>query len=209
MSTRTLFAHIPGMLGRVACLAVLLLALSPGPPARGAENPYAALPFERVQVRIEETDYVFEHRAYPEPLALDLAQASGAQTNPFETLLSFYGVLSNIVAYDEIVPYGRNASGEVDPPPADIPRYIASARKLLSEGQVLILGEIRYAGYTIYIYRLTASIERHLGLPIRAFGARFHVVKDLVLVDRLANRLSANRWDVEALKAKYPPGGGD
>ena len=197
------------MLGHVACLAVLLLALSPGPPARGAENPYAALPFERVQVRIEETDYVFEHRAYPEPLALDLAQASGAQTSPFETLLSFYGVLSNIAAYDEIVPYGRLASGEVDPPPADIPRYIASARKLLSEGQVLILGEIRYAGYTIYIYRLTASIKRHLGLPIRAFGARFHVVKDLVPVDRLANRLSASRWDVEALKTKYPPRAGD
>ena len=103
-------------------LAALLLVLSPSEPARGAENPHAALPFERVQVRIEETDYVFEHRAYSEPLALDLARASGAQTSPFETLLSFYGVLSSIAAYDEIVPYGRLANGEVDPPPADIPR---------------------------------------------------------------------------------------
>jgi hypothetical protein len=194
------------MLGRVACLALLLLALPPGQPARGAENPYAALPFERIQVRIEGRDYVFEHRAYPEPLALDLTRASGAQSSPFETLLSFHGVLLNIVAYDEIVPYGRNANGEVDPPPADIPRYIQSARKLLSEGRVLILGEIRYDGYTIYIYRLTASIKHNLGLPIRAFGERFHVIKDLVLVDRLANRLSANRWNVDALLTKYPPG---
>jgi hypothetical protein len=189
-------------------LVAATLCFGAGAPSKGAlaaENPNAALPVERVEVRLEEQDFAFDYRAYPEPMALDLDQASGGQDTPYDTLLSFYNVLASIETYDEIVPYGRLANGEIDPPPADIPRFIEAAHTVLTGGEVLIFGEILYREYTIYVYRLTKSIKRHLGLPIRKFGDRYFVVKDLVLADDLAKRLSALRWNVDELKAKHPP----
>ncbi len=60
--------------------------------------------------------------------------------------------------------------------------------------------------YTIYIYRYSNSIKRHLGLPIRRFADGYAVVQDLVQTDPMAALFSALRYDIEALKDSYPAG---
>ncbi len=53
--------------------------------------------------------------------------------------------------------------------------------------------------------RYAKSIPRNLGIAIRRFDDLDHVVvQDLVLHSPLARALSAARWDVDKLKAKYP-----
>ncbi len=98
----------------------------------------------------------------------------------------------------------RLASGAPGAPPADETQHKAAARQILS-GDVLIHGEIHLKDYTIFITRYAKSIPRNLGIAIRRFdGAGHVVVQDLIEHNRLAKELSAARWSVDGLKAKYP-----
>lgn len=79
-----------------------------------------------------------------------------------------------------------------------------AAIQTILAGDILICGEILYGDYTIYIYRYTKSIKRPLDLPIRKFDGPYAVVQDLVPTDPIAARFSALRYDIEALKKRYP-----
>ena len=69
----------------------------------------------------------------------------------------------------------------------------------------MISGEIHLEPYTIFITRYAKSIPRNLGIAIRRFeGPDQVVVQDLILHSPLAKALSAARWSVADLQAKYP-----
>lgn len=175
------------------------------PAAWAGDAPHGEVPIETVAVRIEGTDYSFGTRAYPAPLLLDLAQASGARDTPYHTLLSYHRTLAQVTDWGaEIAPFVRLASGAPGAPPADERRHYAAARQILS-GDILISGEIHLEPYTIFITRYAKSIPRNLGIAIRRFeGPDQVVVQDLILHSPLAKALSAARWSVADLQAKYP-----
>ncbi len=182
--------------------ALLLFLFSA--PARAGDAPHGDRPIETVVVRIEGVDHGFGARAYPVPLVLDLSQASGARDTPYHTLLSYHRTLARITDFAEIAPFVRLASGAPGAPPADAERHHAAARQILS-GDIVIHGEIHLEAYTIYITRYAKSIPRNLGIAIRRFeGSDYVVVQDLILHSPLAKALSAARWSIADLKAKYP-----
>ena len=189
---------------RFALVPVLFLFLSAA-SARAGDAPHAEVPIETVVVRIDGVDHSFGTRAYPEPLVLDLAQASGARDTPYHTLLSYHRTLARIADWGtEIAPMVRLASGAPGAPPADEERHNAAARQILS-GDISIHGEIHLDAYTIFITRYAKSIPRNLGIAIRRFeGSDYVVVQDLILHSPLAKALSAARWSIADLKAKYP-----
>lgn len=192
-------------MGRVlySFVPALLLFLSAA-SARAGDAPHAEVPIETVVVRIDGVDHSFGTRAYPEPLVLDLTQASGARDTPYHTLLSYHRTLARIADFAEIAPIVRLASGAPGAPPADEERHNAAARQILS-GDILIHGEIHLDAYTIFITRYAKSIPRNLGIAIRRFEGPDHVVvQDLILHSPLAKALSAARWSIADLKAKYP-----
>jgi hypothetical protein len=181
--------------------SVLLAAAA---PARAGDAPYAQASVRMIAVRIGDQDYSFGYRAYPEPVVLDLARASGARDTPYHTLLSYHRALAEIADFAEIEPFIRLADGAPGKRPADEARHNEAARQVLS-GDIVVYGEIHLDAYTIFIARYTKSIPRNLGIAIRRFEAPEHVVvQDLILHNRLARRLSAARWEVEDLKAEYP-----
>ncbi len=193
-------------MGRVlySFVPALLFFLFPT-PAWAGDAPHAGVPIETVVVRIDGVDHSFGARAYPEPLVLDLTQASGARDTPYHTLLSYHRTLARIADWGtEIAPMVRLASGAPGAPPADEERHNAAARQILS-GDILIYGEIHLDAYTIFITRYAKSIPRNLGIAIRRFEGPDHVVvQDLILHSPLAKALSAARWSIADLKAKYP-----
>ncbi len=186
---------------------ILVLILIPMlPPAAGAgDAPHRDRPIETVAVSIEGSDYSFGYRAYPEPLVLDLSQANGSRDTPYHSLLSYHRALSQVTDWDaQLAPFLRKAGGEPGEPPPDEAQHNAAARQILS-GDILIYGEIHLEAYTIFITRYAKSIPRNLGIAVRRFeGPDYAVVQDLILHSPLAKRLSAARWSVEDLKAKYP-----
>ncbi len=190
----------PGFL--VIALSVWLAALA---PARAGDAPYGDRPIETVRVRIEGQAHAFGYRAYPAPLVLDLSQARGRRDTPYQTLLSYHRALASVRDYGaELAPFLRKASGEPGAPPPDEAKHNEAARRILS-GDVVVSGEIHFDAYTIFIARYTKSIPRNLGIAIRRFEAREHVVvQDLIQHNPLAHALSAARWRVENFKAKYP-----
>lgn len=188
---------------------LLALSLVPVmlPSAVGAgDAPYAEVPIETVVVRIDGVGHSFGYRAYPEPVVLDLAEAGGARDTPFHNLMSYHRALARVTDWNaEIAPLVRLASGVPGTPPADEARHNAAARQILS-GDILVSGEIHLEAYTIFITRYAKSIPRNLGIAIRRFeGPDYAVVQDLILHSPLAKALSAARWEVTKLKAKYPP----
>ncbi len=188
---------------RIPLVAVFLLLLSPAPVGAG-DAPHGEVPIETVVVRIDGVDHSFGTRAYPEPLVLDLSQARGARDTPYHTLLSYHRRLARITGFAEIAPFVRLTSGAPGAPPADEERHYAAARQILS-GDIVISGEIHLEPYTIFITRYAKSIPRNLGIAIRRFEGLDHVVvQDLILHSQLAKALSAARWSVADLQAKYP-----
>ena len=187
-----------------ALIPVLILFLTPE-PARADDAPHAGVPIEAVAVRIDGVDFSFGIRRYPAPLVLDLAQASGARDTPYHTLLSYHQALAQVADWDaELAPFLRLASGAPGTPPADKAQHNAAARQILS-GDVLIHGEIYLEATIIFITRYAKSIPRNLGIAIRRFEVSdYAIVQDLILHSPLANKLSAARWSVDDLKAKYP-----
>ena len=185
-------------------LSIAVSLLAAAAPARAGDAPYAQVSVRTVAVRIGDEDYAFDYRAYPEPVVLDLARASGARDTPYHTLLSYHRALANIADFAEIEPFIRLADGAPGKRPTDEARHNEAARQVLS-GDIVVYGEIYLDAYTIFIARYTKSIPRNLGIAIRRFEAPEHVVvQDLILHNRLARRLSAARWKVEDLKAEYP-----
>ncbi len=185
-------------------LSIAVCALAAAAPALAGDAPYAQVPLREVAVRIGGTDYAFGYRPYPEPVVLDLARATGARDTPYHTLLSYHRALAEIADFAEIEPFIRLADGAPGKRPADEARHNQAARQVLS-GDIVVYGEIHLDATTIFIVRYTKSIPRNLGIAIRRFEAPEHVVvQDLILHDRLARRLSAARWEVEDLEAKYP-----
>ncbi len=185
-------------------LSIAVCALAAAAPARAGDAPYAEAPVRTVTLRIGGADYSFGYRPYPAPVVLDLARASGARDTPYHTLLSYHRALAKISDFAEIEPFIRLADGAPGKRPADEARHNAAARQVLS-GDIVVYGEIHLDAYTIFIARYTNSIPRNLGIAIRRFEAPEHVVvQDLILHNRLAHRLSAARWEVEDLEAKYP-----
>ena len=187
-----------------ALIPVLILILSPA-PARAGDAPHADVPIEPVSVRIDGVDYSFGVRRYPAPLVLDLAQASGARDTPYHTLLSYHQALAQVTDWHaELAPLVSLASGAPGTPPADEAQHNAAARQILS-GDVLIHGEIHLDATIIFITRYAKSIPRNLGIAIRRFeGSDYAILQDLILHNPLAKKLSAARWSVDDLKAKYP-----
>jgi hypothetical protein len=176
------------------------------PSAAGAgDAPYADVPIETVVVRIDGVGHSFGYRAYPELFVLDLSQANGARDTPYQTLLSYHRALAQVTDWGaQIAPLVRLASGAPGTPPADEERHHAAARQILS-GDIVIHGEIHLEAYTIFITRYAKSIPRNLGIAIRRFeGPDYAVIQDLILHSPLATALSAARWEVTKLKAKYP-----
>lgn len=171
--------------------------------AQATDAPHSDIPFEPIMVRIEGTDYSFGYKAYATPLTLDLTQGNAGRDTPYHTLLSYYGAFARITDFDQVAPYLRKANGEPGEPPPDEAQHIAAAKTIFS-GEVLIFGEIAFGDYLIYIYRYSKSIKRHLGLPLRKFGAQHAIVQDLIEHSPLARALSAARYDPEKLKAKHP-----
>jgi hypothetical protein len=182
----------------------LLLFLFPT-PAWAGDAPHAGVPIETVVVRIDGVDHSFGARAYPAPLVLDLAQASGARDTPYHCLLSYHRALAQVTDWGaQIAPIVRLATGAPGAPPADEAQHNAAARQILS-GDIVIHGEIHLDTYTIFITRYAKSIPRNLGIAIRRFEGPDHVVvQDLILHSPLAKALSAARWEVAKLTAKYP-----
>ena len=186
-------------------LLALAIPAAPGPGvARAGDAPHAGAAIETVTVRIEGEVFSFGYRPYPAPLTLDLTQATGARDTPYHTLLGYHHTLAGIGDFAEIEPFIRLADGAPGARPADVEQHNAAARQILS-GDILIYGEIHLEAYTIFITRYAKSIPRNLGIAIRRFeGPGYVVVQDLILHSPLAKRLSAARWEVEKLKAKYP-----
>ena len=184
---------------------VLILVPMLSPVTWAGDAPHRDRPIETVAVSIEGSDYSFGYRAYPEPLVLDLAQASGARDMPYHTLVNYHRALSQVTDHAaEIAPFLRKAGGEPGAPPPDEAQHNAAARQILS-GDILISGEIHLEAYTIFITRYAKSIPRNLGIAIRRFeGPDYVVVQDLILHSPLAKALSAARWEVAKLTAKYP-----
>jgi hypothetical protein len=172
---------------------------------RAGEAPYPDALVRQVAARIEGTDHSFGHRPYPEPVVLDLSQASGARDTPYHTLLSYHRALAGVSDYAaDLAPFLRTADGAPGAPPPDEAQHNQAAQLLLS-GDVVVYGEIHLGPYTIFITRYTKSIPRNLGIAIRRFDAPDHVVvQDLILHDPLAHALSAARWEVDVFEAKYP-----
>lgn len=196
-------------------LALFLVPMLSPTAAWAGDAPHGGVPIETVAVRIEGVDYSFGFRAYPAPVVLDLTQASGAQASgaqasgardtPYHTLLSYHRALAQVTDWDaQLAPFVALASGAPGTPPPDEARHNDASRQILS-GDILISGEIHLDGYTIFIARYAKSIPRNLGIAIRRFEEPgYVVVQDLILHSPLAKRLSAARWSVEKLKAKYP-----
>lgn len=189
----------------LALVPALILIPMHSPAAGAGDAPHRDRPIETVAVSLEGSDYSFGYRAYPEPLVLDLPQASGARDTPYHTLLSYHRALSQVTDWDtQLAPFLRKAGGEPGDPPPDEAQHNAAARQILS-GDILIHGEIYLEAYTIFITRYAKSIPRNLGIAVRRFeGPDYAVVQDLILHSPLAKRLSAARWSVEKLKTKYP-----
>lgn len=204
----------------LALVPALIVIPMHSPAAGAGDAPHRDRPIETVAVGIEGSDYSFGYRAYPEPLVLDLSQSSGAQSSgaqasgaqssgardtPYHTLLSYHRALSQVTDHAaQIAPFLRKAGGEPGDPPPDEAQHNAAARQILS-GDILIHGEIYLEAYTIFITRYAKSIPRNLGIAVRRFeGPDYAVVQDLILHSPLAKRLSAARWSVEDLRAKYP-----
>ncbi len=193
-------------MGRVlySFVPALLLFLCPA-PAWAGDAPFGEVPVETVVVRIDGMDHSFGTRAYPEPLVLDLSRASGARDTPYHSLLSYHRALAQVTDWGaQIAPLVRLATGTPGAPPADQAQHNAAARQILS-GDIVIHGEIHLDAYTIFITRYAKSIPRNLGIAIRRFEGPDHVVvQDLILHSPLAKALSAARWSIADLKAKYP-----
>lgn len=183
-------------------ICLLALAIWPG-TAHPDAHPNAGDPVEPVELRYEGKDYGFQYRRYRRPWVLDLGMATGRRDTPFNTLLSYYRVMKTMTDYAALMPYLRRANGDAGEEPKDVAQLMAAIKTILA-GDILIFGEILYGDYTIYIYRYAKSIERHLGLPIREFDGGYAVVQDLVPSDPMAARFSALRYDIEALKKRYP-----
>ncbi len=184
----------------VVCL--LVLAIWPG-TVLGDAHPNADDPVEQVNLTYEGKDYGFQYRGYKQPWVLDLSLATGKRNTPFHTLVTYYNTMKTMTDYDALMPYLRRSNGDAGEKPKDVARQMAAIKTILA-GDVLIFGEILYGDYTIYVYRYAKSIKRHLGLPIRKFDDGYAVVQDLVATDPLAARFSALRYDIEALKKRYP-----
>jgi hypothetical protein len=184
---------------------VVGILLAAAAPVQAEEAPYGETAIETIRLRIDGEDYAFGHRSYPKPVVLDLGQASGTRDTPYDTLLSYHRALAEVSDYDaEVAPFLRKADGEPGAPPADEAAHNEAARQVLA-GDIVVHGEIHLEAYTIFIIRYANSIPRNLGIAIRRFEAPdYVVVQDLILHDRLAYRLSAARWDVAELEAKYP-----
>ena len=188
----------PGFLG------VCLFALANWPGTAFADaHPSADDPVELVELTYEGKDYGFRYRGYKQPWVLDLGMATGQRDTPFHTLVSYHQVLKTMTDYGAVMTYLRRSNGDAGEKPKDVAQQMAVIDTIMS-GDVLIFGEILYGDYTIYIYRYTKSIKRHLGLPIRKFDGPYAVVQDLVPSDPMAARFSALRYDIEALKKRYP-----
>lgn len=168
-------------------------------------HPNADDPVELVNLTYKGKVYSFQYRAYRQPWVLDLGMATGKRDTPFHTLVSYYQVMKTMTDYEAVMPYLRRRNGDAGEKPKDVMQQMAAINTIMG-GDVLIFGEILYGDYTIYIYRYTKSIKRHLGLPIRKFDDGYAVVQDLVLVDPMAARFSALRYDIQALKKRYPAG---
>ncbi len=190
----------PGLWG--VCL--LALAIWPG-TAFADTHPNANDPVELVKLTYEGKDYVFQYRGYSQPWVLDFDIATGKRDTPFNTLVSYYQVMKTMADYGALMPYLRRSNGDAGERPIDLAQQMAAIEAIL-EGDILIFGEILYGDYTIYIYRYSNSIKRHLGLPIRKFADGYAVVQDLVQTDPMAALFSALRYDIEALKNRYPAG---
>jgi hypothetical protein len=187
---------------RAIWLWVVALAIWPG-TAHPDAHPNAADPVEAVKLSYQGKDYNFQYRRYRQPWVLDLGMATGKRDTPFNTLLSYYRVMKTMTDYAALMPYLRRANGDAGEGPSDVAQRMAAIKMILA-GDILIFGEILYGDYTIYIYRYAESIKRHLGLPIRKFDGHYAVVQDLVPSDPMAARFSALRYDIEALKKRYP-----
>ena len=158
---------------------------------------------EPVKLTYNGKNYNFKYRGYRKPWVLDFAKATGKRDTPFATLLGYYQTMKTMTEYTTLMPYLRRANGDGGEKPKNTAPLMKAIETILA-GDVLIFGEILYGDYTIYIYRYTKSIKRHFGLPIRKFGERYFIVQDLVQADPLAARFSALRYNIEALKKRYP-----
>lgn len=189
---------------KLGLMGVCLFALAIWPGAAFADaHPNADDPVEPVKLTYEGKDYGFQYRGYRQPWVLDLGMATGKRDTPFHTLVSYYQVMKTMTDYGAVMTYLRRSNGDAGERPKDVAQQMAAIDTIMA-GDVLIFGEILYGDYTIYIYRYTKSIKRHLGLPIRKFDDDYAVVQDLVLTDPLAARFSALRYDIKALKKRYP-----
>ncbi len=184
------------------CVCLLALVIWPGTVFADA-HPNADDPVEPVKLSYEGKDYGFQYRRYRQPWVLDTGMATGKRDTPFNTLLSYYQVMKTMTDYAALMPYLRRVNGDAGEEPKDVAQLMAAIKTILA-GDILIFGEILYGDYTIYIYRYAKSIKRHLGLPIREFDGTYAVVQDLVPSDPMAARFSALRYDIEALKKRYP-----
>ena len=183
-------------------VCLLALAIWPGTALADA-HPNVGDPVESVKLTYEGKDYGFRYRGYKKPWVVDLTLATDKRDTPFNTLVSYYNTMNSMTDYDALMPYLRRSNGDPGEKPKDVARQMAVIKTILA-GDILVFGEILYGAYTIYVYRYAKSIPRHLGLPIRKFGADYAVVQDLVATDPLAARFSALRDDIEALKQRYP-----
>ncbi len=190
---------------KTGLIGVYLLALTMLPGTAFADAHLVADdPFESVRLTYEGQDYDFQYRGYGQPWVLDFGMATGKRDTPFQTLVSYYQAMKTMTEYAALMPYLRRSNGDAGEKPANVAQRMAAIETILA-GDVLIFGEILYGDYTIYIYRYANStIERHFGLPVRKFDDGYAVVQDLVMTDAMAARFSALRYDIEALKKRYP-----
>lgn len=171
-------------------------------PAAAQDSPNARIPFEAIKVKFDGQGYDLGYRRYPEPFAVKLLGSAGNPDSAYGSTRGFWLALATGTDYDAVAAWTRDVDGKPSPRPPDEAAHMNAAREILAGG-VLLLGEIVYGDYRIFIYRYPKSIPRNLGLPVRRFGNRYYVVTNLVDVDPLAKRMSALRWDMDRLRAEH------
>lgn len=182
----------------IACALVLLLTATGGEESR-----------DELSFRTAGVEYAVEYVPYAEPRVLDLEQATGAWSTPWNALLSYHAAMLSVETIDEFREHQRLDDGSPAPAHMQDEQLVAAARDILA-GDVTIYGEVAWDDTTIFLYRYERGVPALGGLPFRRFDGEYRLVKDLTVQQPLFRELSVADWDVPAVHASFgveaPPG---
>ncbi len=162
----------------------------------------SVLRIEHIEAEYNDKEYKFRYYKYRHPLEVVTEEKEYSRENFEGTLLLYFNTMKTLEEYEDVHQMMRKSDGSEPDQPEDEEKFVQEAREGFSS-PVFVLDEVHFGGFHIFICKHEGSIDRPFAVVFRAFEDKYYIIQGLVLENELVAQMSANRWDIEAIKSKY------